>query len=444
MKTKTNFNSMKYTDLTMSHIVLNNPIINDDYDTREKYLKYLKRYLRLSGCIRLVYSKAAYDAYKELILKDTQVKETHDIQFYKNFILFDFLHIISYEPYRIKKEKLSLLKRQYIKDFFNGQYQGNNFEKIMQKDVGLFSKIIKDSSYNNELEYTKLIRENLTFKQKYPYKIMVTATMSAGKSTFINAITGQHVCLSQNMACTSKVHSIINKAYDDGIVYKYDYICSMNSDTEEVLKNNEKNASDKIIISAPFHGRLEKERVIINDTPGVNYSGDETHKKITDRLIKSKSYDLLIYVMNSTQLATDDEAEHLDFVKKTKGNKRVIFVINKVDAFSLEDENVDSIIAHQVEYLKKKGFKDPVVCPISARAGYVAKQFGNREFSRSEQRELYNYVDKFEQMNLPRYYEKHFPNIKIKDVDEEEKQLIKTCGLAYVEKIISSLIKGGI
>lgn len=63
--------------------------------------------------------------------------------------------------------------------------------------------------------------------------------------------------------------------------------------------------------------------------------------------------------------------------------------------------------------------------------------------SRSEERELYNYVDKFEKMKLADYYEEHFPNIVVKDIGREEEQLLKTCGLAYVEQIIKEYIKGG-
>ena len=46
-----------------------------------------------------------------------------------------------------------------------------------------------------------------------------------------------------------------------------------------------------------------------------------------------------IYVMNSTQLATNDEDEHLEFVKSTIGRTPVIFVMNKIDSYNLEEED---------------------------------------------------------------------------------------------------------
>lgn len=183
--------------------------------------------------------------------------------------------------------------------------------------------------------------------------------------------------------------------------------------------------------------------MVINDSPGVNFSGDPEHKKIANSLIKRRNYHLLIYLMNATQLATNDEDEHLEYIKRTVGRTPILFVVNKIDTFNVEEENFRETIERLTEYLKKKGFKHPIVCPVSSRAGYLAKMFCSGSLSRSEERELYNYVDKFEQMELSKYYEENYNKVKIPDADTEEGQLIKTCGLAYVEKFIEILSQGG-
>ena len=46
-------------------------------------------------------------------------------------------------------------------------------------------------------------------------------------------------------------------------------------------------------------------------------------------------------------------------------------------------------------------------------------------------------------MELPAYYQKNFKYIKVADRESEELQLIKTSGLAYIEKIIIAMCKGG-
>ena len=81
-----------------------------------------------------------------------------------------------------------------------------------------------------------------------------------------------------------------------------------------------------------------------------------------------------------------------------------------------------------------------MVCPVSAKAAYLSKQFTKSELSRVEKRELYSLVDKFQEMNLPKYYSETFKNIKIPDSQSEEEQLLKTSGMAYVEKIIKNLL----
>ena len=174
----------------------------------------------------------------------------------------------------------------------------------------------------------------------------------------------------------------------------------------------------------------------MNDSPGVNFSGNQKHKVITEKLLRGKNYNLLVYIMNATQLGTNDESEHLEYVKRTIGRTPVLFIINKIDTFNVEEEDFEATIERQREFLKRKGFKNPIVCPVSSRAGYLAKRFIITELSKSEERELYNYVDKFEKMNLPGYYSKAFKKISVPDSDKEEEQLLKTSGISYVEKII--------
>lgn len=435
---------IKTANLAIAQIVIENPIIYDLEDTKKMYLDLLKKYLKLGGWIKRKYESSVMDAYRKIILESTEVKHEHPIDFYKYYVLFDVLHILGYEMEKIPALKLDKLRKQHMLDF--NYVESLLVKKIfnsVQGDDRRLTNLMKNEILSEETHYIELIRNNILFKKKTPFGIMVTATMSAGKSTFINSLIGKNVCLSQNMACTSKIHSIINKAFEDGFSYEYDHDLVMTAGKEELLNDNELNTSDRIYVSTNYDGDLANERMIINDTPGVNFSGDSEHKLITEKLIKGRKYNLLIYVINSTQLATNDEDEHLEFVKRTIGRTPIVFIMNKIDSFNVEDENVIETISRQTEYLNGKGFKDPLVCPVSARAGYLAKQFLSAGLSKSEERELYNYVDKFEQMRLEEYYKMHFPKIIIEDVEQEEKQLLKTCGLSYVEQIIKEYTKGG-
>lgn len=271
------------------------------------------------------------------------------------------------------------------------------------------------------------------------YKILVTATMSAGKSTFINALAGKNICLSQNMACTSKLHSIVSKPFDTNFTFKYDYALSLAANKEK-----EPEIANKTVVRMVYYdGILAGQRLIINDSPGVNFSGDAEHQQITDRMIDAGNYQLMIYLMNATQLGTNDEEAHLEYVKKHIGDKPIMFVMNKVDAFNEDEEDIESIALKQINRLEAKGFQKPLVCPVSARAGFLAKKAKAEELGRTERRELNNMVDKFEQMNIVDYYTKYYPDLVISDSEDEDKQLLKTCGISYVETIIKTFCEGG-
>ena len=289
----------------------------------------------------------------------------------------------------------------------------------------------------------KIERDRKRGIKNRPVRAMIVGIPNVGKSTFINALIGKYVCLSQNMACTSKIHRIINKPFEDGFIDKYDHDLALAAGKEELLHNNESNRSDRIIVGTRFIGELCNDRIIVNDSPGVNFSRNYEHKSITEKIIKSRKFNLLIYIMNATQLGTNDESSHLEYVKKTIGRTPVLFLINKIDTFNIEEEDIEATIKRQIDFLKKKGFKNPMVCPVSSRAGYLAKRFMSTGLSRTEMRELYSLVDKFEQMNLPEYYAKAFKKISVPDSEKEEEQLLKTSGMSYVEKVIQVLTTGG-
>lgn len=432
---------IKIANLTMSQIVSFNPICFDCKETKREYLDRLKKYLKAGGWNRRKYESSVIEAYEKIIFSSDEIKVQHDIDYYNHYILFDLIHILGYETDKIPQEKWDVVKKQYLAQFSNGSSE--EFKRVIKSVQGeerRLSNLAKDKKFSNEKHYIELIRKNISFRKQKSLGILVTATMSAGKSTFINAMVGKYICLSQNMACTSKIHSIINKAFEDGYCTEYDHDLVMTAGKDELLNDNEDNLSDMIYAATNFKGILENSRIIANDSPGVNFSGDKKHREITNRLIKRKNYRLLLYVMNSTQLGTNDEDEHLDFVRQSIGRTPIIFVMNKVDLFDPDEENIFDIIKRQKEYLKKKGFKNPIVCPVSARAGYLAKQYQQTELSRSEKRELYNYVDKFEKMNLHEYYEKELGIGKIADSEQEETQLLKKCGLSYLEKMIIKYI----
>ncbi len=108
------------------------------------------------------------------------------------------------------------------------------------------------------------------------------------------------------------------------------------------------------------------------DTPGSNNSQNQAHKNATYSAINNDSNNLILYVLNGTQLSTSDDASLLDYVAEqiSKGGKQIrdrfMFVINKMDCFNSEEENIAVVVTHIKEYLSSHGIHDPQIFPCSA------------------------------------------------------------------------------
>lgn len=334
-------------------------------------------------------------------------------------------------------EKKGKLVLEEIKTFITKTY----YAKLdMLFDALYHGKTVDMSMYS---ELMDCWRKNRGFLLQPWTRFLVTANMSAGKSTFINALTGKNISLSQNIACTSKIHFIISKPFEDGFTFEFDHALVLNAGKDELLNDNDLNSSDNILVSTYYNGLLGGKKLLFYDTPGVNYSGEIHHKEMTRQLLALGDYEVILYVMDGTQLRTEDEAEHLKYVCQHVKQRTVLFILNKIDAFNPEEENIYEIVKNQKKYLEEAGFMNPRICPISSKAAYLAKKSYIEKMTRMERRELDALIFKFEQMKLPEYYKKSFSNIYISDMKDEAMQLQKNCGLAYVEKIVAALTTGG-
>ena len=217
-------------------------------------------------------------------------------------------------------------------------------------------------------------RKNMHFSQQPICKVMITANMSAGKSTLLNAIIGKKVNKTKNEACTAKIHYIVNKAFEDGFIYEWDHDLELNADENILMDDNEENTSDRITVGSYFRTPLHKAAapLWLIDTPGVNSSRDAEHKEIAGAALQNIQADVLVYLSNATQLGTEDEFRHLSFIHENYKGK-IIFVINKLDEFRSGEDSVPEALEAVKTMLKDVGFQEPLVLPISARWGYLAK-----------------------------------------------------------------------
>ena len=81
-------------------------------------------------------------------------------------------------------------------------------------------------------------KQNRAFLKSDPIKVIVTANMSAGKSTLLNALVGKKVNKTQNEACTAKIHYIKNKPFEDSLCYELDYLLDLDADYQTLMEDN--------------------------------------------------------------------------------------------------------------------------------------------------------------------------------------------------------------
>ncbi len=210
------------------------------------------------------------------------------------------------------------------------------------------------------------------------FEVCVVATMSAGKSTLINALLRQKLMPSKQEACTATITEIKDtdsdhfsaEAYNsEGVtVGEYD---NLTYDIMSELNGREDVSRIRVEGDIPFVGADDTSLVLV-DTPGPNNSRDPGHRETTFGMLSKSSKAVVLYVMNATQLGINDDCSLLHSVSESmkvggkQSRDRFIFVVNKLDEFRNEEDSVKSTIDRVRSDLQDKGIENPNIYPASA------------------------------------------------------------------------------
>ena len=159
-------------------------------------------------------------------------------------------------------------------------------------------------------------------------------------------------------------------------------------------------------------------------------------KIAADMLEANMNYDLMVYVLNGKNLGTADDRRHLDFVfENYKGE--IVFVVNKLDHFKAKEDSVSDTIRQVREDLEQTGYQNPVICPVSAYAAYLARQdMQGEELNEDEREELERLHRKLnkEEYQFHRYYQEKYSITETGD--DRNQQLLLHSGILSLEKIL--------
>lgn len=253
-------------------------------------------------------------------------------------------------------------------------------------------------------------------------EVNVVATMSAGKSTLINALLGKKLMPSKQGACTATITRIQD---DDEAIYKavaYDQYKSevahcpdLDYKTMISLNKNEDVSVIQVSGDIPFVTADEVSLVLI-DTPGPDNARDPQHGKVTAEALDRSSKMLVMFVMNGGKLHDEAQDNLLRRIAKSmsvggkQSKERFLFVINKMDGYDEEDDDIEGeTIPDTVRYLEEMGIENPNIFPAAAEPALMIRRYQNT-FDEDERKELYDKIlpvahklIKQEQLHLERY-----------------------------------------
>ncbi|MHA5067701.1 dynamin family protein [Cetobacterium somerae] len=260
---------------------------------------------------------------------------------------------------------------------YDRKYQDEKLKTNFLKSIEDFKEIIHEHKLNIDIsKYSTFFTSEV--------KVAVMAPMSSGKSTFLNALIGHEILPSEHAACTARIFEIINNKnlpkgeFECRVLVNSEPLFDWSKATQTSLKElNEselpENAKIEIAGNIPFLSN-ENYNIRLIDTPGPNNNNNSNHRAESLDFIKNENDCLVIYVLDSTNLTTNDSGVYIEeisnFLNKNEGNKnlseKIIFILNKFDNLSVAKGEDKKIFQEANIFLRDKGIKNPKIFPISS------------------------------------------------------------------------------
>jgi signal recognition particle receptor subunit beta len=237
------------------------------------------------------------------------------------------------------------------------------------------------------------------------FDVLVLATMSAGKTSFINALIGQellHTANEATTACMTRVEHRQGAKRFSGACYSYNdtELATQHSPSVALLRDWNANAEVKRINLAGTFKVVPRPAsgLVFHDTPGPNNSQDASHARLMLEAVRTVSFKVLCYVLNASQLGTRDDRLLLEQLREElagKPDQPIYFILNKVDLLDPEKgEDIQGYVRNAQRYLSDIGFEQPIIIPTMASAAlYARKALTAETLTRTQRSKLRQALD---------------------------------------------------
>lgn len=241
---------------------------------------------------------------------------------------------------------------------------------------------MKISNRHKKSYKSKIFKKNKSY-QLNSFDVLFVATMSAGKTSLVNALIGSELLHTANEATTACLTSVAHRRGRR----RFSATCFSHND-ESLLSEAPASAATlrtwnlmqevcRIELQGSFKSQPQPiPGLVLHDTPGPNNSQDERHAQLMLAAIHRIRYHAVCYVLNVSQLGVQDERVLLEWLhqKFSSNGVPIYFILNKVDLLDPEHgESIYAYIEKTKQYLLNIGFEKPVIVPAMASIALYAQ-----------------------------------------------------------------------
>ena len=275
-------------------------------------------------------------------------------------------------------EDVEVMTREAKKNGLNIELEHIPAKEVSDKETAIdeiFDEI--QAGPFDELKQPDVIKA-FNMAKSSDFEVNVVATMSAGKSTLINALLRQKLMPAKQEACTATITEIKDNDAEHFMAKVYDTNGNLIQTHPELsfeimdsLNSNPEVSKIHVEGNIPFVTSEDVSLVLV-DTPGPNNSRDPEHKAATYRMLSESSKTVVLYILNATQLAVNDDYKLLSHVADSmkvggkQSRDRFIFVVNKLDDFKKGEDSIEAAITKVRDYLRDNGIENANIYPASA------------------------------------------------------------------------------
>lgn len=374
------------THLEMLHFWLfveNQKITYSNVDLKKEFLTLFAR------IYKDVFRNSKKSLYCNFISKELMKFESPDLSHVSNEKLISKLKKHFFFGCKIEYRLLMAVELMVLCQMLEEQLNSEsimNALNLSKKQMNLLSMTLceRKSKVRVLESFLEYYEKNCAYKEKKLLNVGICATMSAGKSTFVNALLGNDYLPVRNEATTAKIMSIYDNDYLPQIVgYSINNAGVLDFDNnlneKKINQWNSENEISRIVLQSDldnignFNGIM-----VVHDTPGTNNSGNLSHYNVTFDFLKKNRMDVLVYVSNVEHMMTVDEKNLLEELQEKIVKKQklpVLFVVNKIDNLDRNKEcSVEDIKKDYESWLRTElGYKKVKVLAVSAKAARIFK-----------------------------------------------------------------------